>query len=352
MAMRSNHRRSRSPVSLLAAARLALCLALCLCAAPASAQSKVGTAIGQFLLIEPSARAAGMGAAGVALADGIQAVYANAAAIGELESAGFQLTHSEWFAEIDFDYVALAVPVGSNGNLLASVTGLSSGEIDVRTVDRPLGTGERYSVRDLAIGLGYGRHITDRFSAGLQVKYLQETIWHTSLRTMTLDVGALYTLNADGWTLGASLSNYGTKGRYRGRDLAIQYDNIPGQNGDNSALPGERLTDEFPVPVLFRVGLSYPYQLNDNSQVLLAVDALHPSDNTESLSLGAEWSWKRTLALRAGFQDLAREDTETGLTMGAGLMANMGARRLHFDYAWADHGRLQETHRMTVVLDF
>ncbi|TMQ73514.1 MAG: hypothetical protein E6K81_04295 [Candidatus Eisenbacteria bacterium] len=60
---------------------LAAVLALALSAAPARAQSKTGTAMGQFLLIEPNARVAGMGNAGVALADGLDGVYYNPAAI-------------------------------------------------------------------------------------------------------------------------------------------------------------------------------------------------------------------------------------------------------------------------------
>ncbi len=43
----------------------------------AYAQSKVGTTIGAFLRIEPTARAAGMGNAGSALPGGIEAVYFN-----------------------------------------------------------------------------------------------------------------------------------------------------------------------------------------------------------------------------------------------------------------------------------
>ena len=59
------------------------------------------------------------------------------------------------------------------------MTALNSGDIDVRTVDQPLGTGERYTVSNVALGLGYGRQITSRFAAGLQVNYVTERIWHT-----------------------------------------------------------------------------------------------------------------------------------------------------------------------------
>ena len=97
----------------------------------------------------------------------------------------------------------------------------------MRTVEQPLGTGERYSVSDVAIGLGYGRRITDRFSAGLRVNYVQETIWHTSLHAVVLDIGTLYQVSERGLRIGASLSNFGTQGRFGGRDLAIVYDADP-----------------------------------------------------------------------------------------------------------------------------
>jgi long-subunit fatty acid transport protein len=325
---------------------------LMLMTAAAHGQSKTGTTVGQFLLIEPSARMAAMGNAGVALADGIQSVYYNPGALGQLEGTELQVTHSEWFAGINYDYIAAAMPLLRVGNAFASVTVLDSGEIDVRTVDEPLGTGERYTARDLAIGLGFGSAITERFSAGIQVNYIDETIWHSTLRVMTLNLGTVYRLTETGVKLGASISNYGTTARYDGRDLAIQYDNDESRYGDNSALPGAKTTDKFPVPVLFRVGITAPRKLSETSRILLSVDGFHPSDNSESVGLGAEWCWKDSFSLRGGYQSLFMTDSEVGLTFGGGLAGSIGERRFRFDYAWADQGRLQETHRMTLALAF
>ena len=84
----------------------------------------------------------------------VQASYYNPAAIGLFASNGVQFTHSPWIADITYDYAGAGVTLGNFGNIYASVTSLNSGDIDVRTVDQPLGTGERYSVSDLAFGLG------------------------------------------------------------------------------------------------------------------------------------------------------------------------------------------------------
>ena len=316
------------------------------------AQSKTGTTVGQFLRIEPSARQAAMGNAGVGLSGEIGSVYYNPGAVGTITSPALQLAHSEWFAGIDYDYFAGALPLGTLGTVFGSVTVLDSGEIDVRTVNQPLGTGERYSVTDIAVALGYGRQITDRFSAGLRVSYVSETIWHTSSGQVALDVGTVYRVPLSGLSIGSSLSNLSGRSSLDGRDLAIQYDADPDRHGDNGALPAEQFTGDFSLPLLFRVGLAYPRSMGERNELRLAVDAYHPSDDGESLSLGGEWTWAQTLSLRLGYQDLFLEDSDMGLTAGVGLETTVGGSDFRFDYAWADHERLDETHRFTVILVF
>ena len=321
-------------------------------AGPAYAQSKTGTTIAQFMGIEPSARIAAMGNAGAALYDGIQSVYYNPAALGSVTEPAVQFTHSLWFADIAYDYAAAALPLRGQGTVFGSVTALNSGDMDVRTVEQPLGTGERYAVTDFALGLGYGRRITQRFGAGIQLNYINESIWHTTLSVVTFSAGTAYRLTDTGMMIGASLSNFGTRAGFDGRDLAIQYDGDPSRYGDNSTLPGSQQTDEFPVPILFRVGLSLPQRLSEASTFLFAVDAAHPNDNTESVSMGAEWSWKESVAVRAGYQSLFQSDSDLGLTLGVGLKSSFSEMGVQFDYAWAAHARLDETHRMTLALSF
>jgi hypothetical protein len=327
-------------------------ITLLLTAATARGQSKTGTTIAEFTLIEPSARVAAMGNAGVALNDGLQSVYYNPAAMGGLQRWGVQLTHSEWLAGIKYEYAAACMPVRHWGSVFAGVTALNSGDIDVRTVEAPLGTGAKYSVSDVALALGFGHNFTDRFAAGVQVNYISETIWHSSMQVVTGNLGTIYRLTDDGLQLGASISNFGTSGRFQGRDLAIQYDADPSRHGDNGALPGSASTDDFPVPVLFRLGLSYPYTVGRAGTLRVAADAFHSSSNTESVSGGVEWQWRNLVSVRGGYQNLGQQDSETGLTLGFGLRGAILAQDFDFDYAWADQGRLERSHRFTFVLAF
>jgi hypothetical protein len=330
----------------------ALTLLLLVVGATAHAQSKVGSTIGAFLRIEPGARGAALGNAGVALPDGIDAVYYNTGAIGLVDRAMVQYTHSLWFADISLDYAAFALPVTGTSAFFVSVTALNSGEIDVRTIEQPLGTGERYDVANVALGVGYGRRITSRFAAGLQANYATERIWHTSNRMVTFNVGTVYRLSEAGAILGFSLANIGPRARYSGGDLAIQYDPDPGQHGNNSALPAEQYTDRFPLPGVFRLGVSVPWTVSAASRCLFLVEALHPNDNSESVNLGAEWEWSERFALRMGYQTLFQEDQELGLTAGFGVQGALGVNRYQLNYAWAGHDYLQDTHRITLVLLF
>jgi hypothetical protein len=316
------------------------------------AQSKVGTTAAQFLLIEPSARETAMGNAGVTSYEDIQSVYYNPAALGHQASDGVQFTHSPWLAGITYDYVGGVMRLGEAGNLFASVTSLNSGDISVTTVNQPTGTGEKYSVTDLAIGLGYGKRISDRFSVGVQATYLQETIWHSSMSGFAVNVGAIYQLSENGFRIGTSISNWGTRPKYDGLDTRVLYDQNATVRGDNNQIPAQIMTDDFPLPVLFRVGVGFPVVFDENNRLQVAVDAFHPSDNAESFSVGGEYLFFKTFALRGGYQNIGLPDSEVGLTLGAGLQYEMNAVRVFFDYAWADYGRLEKTQRLSLGVMF
>jgi len=345
--------RARARRTRLAFTALAFAWLLALPATPAHAQSKTGTTIGSFLTIEPDARVAGMGNAGASLTDGLEAYYFNPASLAHTDRHGALLSHAEWIAGIQFDHVIVAVPVGKLGVGAVSITSLRSGAIAVRTVSQPLGTGEFYSADDIAIGLGLARAVTDRFAIGGHIDVLQERIWNSTLGAAVVHLGAQYKVTDGGLMMGASLSNLGVGGRFNGDNLRVTFDQDPTRNGDNGTLPATIFTDRFGTPILMRFGLAYPLKLNAQNHVLFVADALHPNDNTESLSLGAEYGYKKLFSLRAGWQRLHQQDVEGGLTLGAGVHGEMNnALAYHFDYAYSDQGRLLAAHRFTVGVDF
>jgi hypothetical protein len=64
--------------------------------------------------------------------------------------------------------------------------------------------------------------------------------------------------------------------------------------------------------------------------------------------------FNNVLFLRGGYQNfgLPLEEKEGGLTLGAGLRYAMPEFVATFDYGWADQGRLDKTHRITLGVNF
>lgn len=322
-------------------------------ALPAFAQNKSGTTIGQFLKIEPSSRIVAIGNAGVSLHGDVSAVFYNPASLGRLQSNDVEFTYNKWIADITYNYMAAGIKIEGVGTFALVGTMLNSGEMDVRTVEQPLGTGERFSVKNFALGLGYGLMLTDRVSIGMQINYITEMIWHSSLSNIGLNFGVQYQVVDEGLTLGASVSNFGARASYDGRDLWLNYDMNPKKFGDNDQLPAQFRTDAYPLPTIFRTGLSYKFLFEEDYSLLVAADAIHQNDNYQSVSLGAEVSLLKLFTLRAGFRNLFLPDLEGGLVLGGGIKKDLGGTyNIRFDYAYADYGRLKEVHRITVGLGF
>lgn len=317
------------------------------------AQSKVGTTIGQFLKIEPSSRLVAMGNAGTSLSDEASASFYNPASLGKIQGIDVQFTHNQWLADIKYNYAVAAVNVEGLGTFALQVTSLNSGDIEIRTVEREKGSGLYYNVTNLSLGIAYGILLTDRVSAGIAMNYIQETIYNTSLTNIALNFGVQYITAIEGLAIGASVSNFGPRASYDGRDIHFNYDPDPDVHGNHPNLPAELRMGSYGLPTLFRVGISYSFRPAEWNQVVVSSDAMHTNDNTERINVGGEWMFLNTFAVRGGYRDLFLEDSEGGLVLGAGAKVGFaGSSRVSFDYAWADYGRLNNTHRFTVGLHF
>jgi len=150
-----------------------------------------------------------------------------------------------------------------------------------------------------------------------------------------------------------SISNFGSKLQLLGKDTFINYDLAPDQEGSNDRLPANLTTDKFSLPLLFRVGIAVDAITLKSSKVMIAVDAIHPNDNTEYLNVGVEYSSRDWLFLRAGFANLFVLDGEGGLTLGAGMKYNLGRNAMiELDYSYQDSGRLLNAQSFSLSLGF
>ena len=170
---------------------------------------------------------------------------------------------------------------------------------------------------------------------------------------IAFDMGILFRTDYDWLTLGLSISNFGPKMQYTGKDVFINYDFTPDEWGDNENIFANLQTDYWDLPLMFRFGLAANILNNKINQLVCAVEARHPNDNTESLSFGIEYGSKHRFFLRTGYQSIFEQDSEKGLTAGVGFVYYLSPNLpLHLDYAYADWGRLTNVHRFSIEFQF
>lgn len=317
--------------------------------------SKVGTSAAAFLKIPVGAASVGMGGAFVSIANDATALYWNAAGITKLPRNEVVGLHTKWIAGTSFDFAAMVLNLDSYGLLGFSITSLSMDDMKVRTVEKPDGTGEFFSAGDLAVGLSYARKFTDRFAIGITGKYIQQKIWHMSSNAFAIDIGTTFRTDLfNGMTIGASISNFGTSMKLSGRD-ARRFDRIDDTKlGSNSRIPTNIEMDSWDLPLLMQFGLSTEIYKQENYRWIIAVDALFPSDNYESLNIGSEISLKEYFFLRGGYNSIFLDQAEGGLSFGIGATSKMlfTTAIIKFDYAFRNLGRLENIQMFSLAVSF
>jgi long-subunit fatty acid transport protein len=320
---------------------------------PAMAQkvTKVGTTAAKFLSIPVGARALGMGGAFVGVANDASAMYWNPAGMARATQAEVQLNHAAWLADIDFNWGGVLLPVGEFGTVGISATSLSMAEMERTTEEQPEGTGQTFSAGSFALGISFAKNLTDWFSIGGTVRYVNEHIWNSNATGVAVDIGTLFTTPFDGLTFGAGISNFGTKLQMSGDDMLVQKDISP-NNGNNANVNANLSTESFDLPLTLRIGIAYQPIADEDQSLILAVDASHPNDNAENVSVGVEYSaLQRILSIRGGYKALGNRDSEEQFTVGGGLRYGLTSDLIfRLDYAFERFGRLNNVHKFTVVL--
>jgi len=327
--------------------------------------NRVGTTAADFLEYGFGVAGAAMGDASVAISDDISAIYWNPAGLAFMEQNEAMLVYQPWIVNINTSFVAAGLVIPSIGTLGLGFINVDFGEMDVTTMAMQEGTGETFSSSSYAISLSYGRMLTEGFSFGISGKYIGSKIWHMQANAMAVDLGVVvktyfFSRNNDldnGLRIAMSISNYGTKMKYDGIDLLQWVDIEPGQDGNFEYVPAEFKLSSWELPLIFRIGASMVPYHTENQRILLAIDALHPNNNAESVNLGMQYELDvpstGKFFLRGGYKALFLPDSEYGLSLGAGMVKYlMGNLALKIDYAYRDLGLLGKVHTYSVSFLF
>lgn len=318
--------------------------------------SRVGTTSASFLKIGIGARALSMGSAVTTLSDDITALYWNPAGISKIEKIEGLVSHYDYIGDLFYDYDAVSFPLGEVGVAGIFFSYLGMPDLERTTIESPNGTGEKVSAYSYSVGVGFAKELTDRFAMGATVKYVNETLWHSSASTFSGDIGLTYTTLNEAIKIGMSISNMGGSMKLEGRDFAIQHDTYPNNDGNNANINGNLETERFPLPTLFRAGISSNLMKSvmpiEGYDLIVAVDAVHPNDNDEYVNAGTEFVYQKTFAIRTGYNKLFIDDNQGGFAFGFGIMMTWANVDFTLDYANVDFGVLKRQNQFSMILAF
>lgn len=281
----------------------------------AHAGDGAGSSAMEFLKIGVSARSAATGGAFSAVSDGPMSAYYNPAGLSRADNIQIAGMHAEWFQDLRYEYIGMAIPVGRAGGLGLSFSYLNFGNIEgYSETDVPIGNISAY---DMAMSLSYGHKISDGLSMGIGVKGIGEKLDNVDAFGFVGDIGLQYRYG--NYIGGISLMNIGPDIKYE--------------------------TSSSPLPTTVNTGISYfPFSGN----LALMAGAAVPFSGDVSLKAGLEYTYQNLMVLRSGYDSQNSIDNNTGLSFGGGL--NLTSHSL--DYAYNVNSLMGGTHQISFIFRF
>jgi hypothetical protein len=330
-----------------------------------------GTTSAEFLLLGAGARGTALGSSFAAIATDVSALYYNPAGIAMLDRPGLMIGTYDYVADTRYSWGGVAFPFSGGARTIGFQLGtFGFKDQPIYTEDQPNGTGGTYSVNQTFVGATFAQNFSDRFSAGITAKYVDDRLGTVSGSAFAVDFGTNFhaSLNNHPVKFSFVLANLGSNLSYTGTGLAgnVQRDPLPGED-PVPTLPQQAnlLTKDFPLPTTFRVGLAYDIITGENNRLTALGDFNQPNNNKPGFAFGSEWMSQKIggsnfgFALRGSYSytgannldpqssttALSDEENLQGLAFGGGLMygGNGNGFGLSLDYAYKYLGILGPT---------
>ena len=302
---------------------------------PVLGGQRAGISTAQFLKIGVGGRAAALGESFVAVANDASALYWNPAGLVQFSENQILISHNKWLVDINHDFLGAVYHFDQTNTVGVALTYLSMPKMKVTTEFAPSGTGEYFSVSDLGIAVSYARKMTEQFSFGGTIRYIEETLDKLKMRGVMVDLGTYYWTGLGTTRFAVAVSNFGNQLAPDGEVFLV---------GKRSNAAWQ----SFSPPTVFRIGFAFePIQTEDN-YLTTSIQLNHPNDNSENFAIGAEYAWRNLFYIRGGYKFNVEEQN---YSFGVGINPPIGIAEFKLDYAFTNFERLGNAHRFSIILD-
>ncbi len=307
---------------------------------------RAGISAFQFLKLGVGARGVAMGESFVAVANDASALYWNPGSLVQFSDNQVIAAHTEYVVDIQHDFLGVVYHLSEGDAVGVAFTSLHMQDMEITTETQPFGTGRYFSFGDIALAASYGRRMTDQFSFGATIRYVEETLDVLKMRGLMIDLGTFYWTGLGTMRFAVVISNFGSDVRPPGTLIHSFFREVDKYQS-------------FSLPTMFKLGIALDPILEDDQRLTTSVQLNHPNDNSEHFRLGAEYAWHNLFFLRGGVkrtigQPLFGEDatSEESFSLGFGVLVQTDLVKVNADYAYGSFSRLGSVHRVSLTFTY
>jgi hypothetical protein len=315
-----------------------------------SAQQKLAQTGMKFLSVSLDARASAMGEAFTSLQSDASAMFYNPAGMARIPNdVSIALGMTNFIADIKYfsGGIAFAPFDGEYGVVGINVQAVNYGDLQATIRydnDQGFLDAGTFSPNAFAVGLGYAKALTDKFSIGGNVKYVRQSLGTAITGGVQVNNGVPTGRTSDAET-NVLAFDFGViyKTGFKSLDF--------GMDVRNFSREVKYVKDGFQLPLTFKIGISFnAVDLLENvdkdmHSLLLSFDASHPRDYPEQVAIGAEYTFMKLLALRVGYQT---PNDEKGINAGVGIKHSFSGFDFEVDYSYTDFGVFNKVDQFSV----
>jgi hypothetical protein len=315
----------------------------------AQERKKLAQAGMKFLSVSLDPRSSAMSEAVTSLISNSTSMLYNPSTMGGMTGySDFAFGTTRWIADINYIYGTAALNLfdGDYGVFGVSLVAVDYGEF-LGTIVAPNDDGYldvgTFKPTAMSIGIGYANQLSEKFMIGGNVKYVRQSMGTAvtgfdltggrqteefKLDVAAFDFGILYRTGFKSLNFGMSIRNFSAEIRYK--------------------------DENFQLPLTFRLGLSMDAMDltsvdTEMHSLLVAVDASHPRDYPEQVSLGLEYIFMKTFAIRGGY---TFPTDEQEFSAGVGFRQQLSDFKFAVDYSYTPFGIFSDVHRVAINIGY